>query len=246
MSRRLKTWLLVGVLATMINLPLLHSTLQARDLDRNGIRSTVPAQTLEEAQTADGGAALEEAVRDAESGLVERLVVVRLPAEVVEAVVGQQVEEGAPAAQDDRVLVPFEEAAYDAVVASGETEVVHKSDNPKVYRVTGRVGSSAALITTLVANAILVALVGFFVAVRSRLRPELRLLATEDLVRAAPGGVLERLEGTSYRVCGDVAVIEQDELVLEVGDRRVRVHLDGHHNPAGYQQSVEVRGTMVG
>ena len=236
MSRRLKTWLLVGVLVTMINLPLLLSTLQERDLDGDGTRVDVPARAAQDVEgddTSDGEAA-------------ERLVVVSLPDEVVEAVVGDQEEQGAPAAQDERVLVPLEQAAYDDVVATERAEVVFLPDNPKVYRVTGRETSNAALVTTLVADGALALLVGLVLLLRGRLRPELRLVASEDLAPAEPGGVLERIEGMSYRVRGDVVAIEDDEVVLEVGDRRVRVHLDGHHNPAGHQDSVEVRGTMVG
>ena len=140
-----------------------------------------------------------------------------------------------------------EKPAYDAVVASGRAEVVYLPDNPKVYRVTGRDTGNAALLTTLVADGVLVVLVGLFLLLRHRLRPELQLLATGDLETSSDtDGVLERIEGQSYRVRGAVATIEDDEVVLEVGDRRVRVHLDGHHNPAGHQEGVEVRGTMVG
>ena len=117
----------------------------------------------------------------------------------------------------------------------------------QVYRVTGRDTGNAALLTTLVADGVLVVLVGLFLLLRHRLRPELQLLATGDLETSSDtDGVLERIEGQSYRVRGAVASIEEDEVVLEVGDRRVRVHLDGHHNPAGHQEGVEVRGTMVG
>ena len=35
-----------------------------------------------------------------------------------------------------------------------------------------------------------------------------------------------------------------ERVVLDLGDRRVRVILDGHHNPAGYQQPVRATGTM--
>ncbi len=234
MSRRLKTLLLVGVLVAMINLPLLSSVLQQRDLESNGTRVDVPAEPV----TVAPGAG---------EDVVERLVGVSLPDAVVEAVVGQQRAEGAAEAQDERVVVPLQETAYDDVVASGSAEVVYLPDNPKVYRVTGRDSGNAALVTTLVADGVLVVLVGLFLVLRHRLRPELRLLATGDLQPSADtDGLLERIEGQSYRVRGAVAALEDDEVVLEVGDRRVRVHLDGHHNPAGHREGVEVRGTMVG
>ncbi|MEP7737677.1 hypothetical protein ABKW28_08510 [Nocardioides sp. 31GB23] len=234
MSRRLKTWLLVGVLVTMINLPLAGSLLQQRDLGANGTRVDVPAQPVTVSP-------------EAGSDVVDRLVGVSLPDAVVEAVVGEQREQDAPEAQDERVVVSLERPAYDAVVESGRAEVVYLPDNPKVYRVTGRDSGNAALLTTLVADGVLVVLVGLFLLLRHRLRPELRLLATGDLETSSDtDGLLERIEGQTYRVRGAVAAIEDDEVVLEVGDRRVRVHLDGHHNPAGHQEGVEVRGTMVG
>ncbi len=234
MSRRLKTLLLVGVLVTMINLPLLSSLLQDRDLRTNGTRVEVAAEPVE--------------VADADRGdVVERLVAVALPGTVVEAVVGEQQEEGAAPAQDERIVVPLEEAAYDDAVASGRAEVVYLPDNPKVYRVTGRESGNEALVTTLAADAALVVVVGLFLLLRHRLRPELRLVATGDLVATSETeALLERLEAQSYRVRGSVALVEGDEVVLEVGDRRVRVQLDGHRNPAGHSESVEVRGTMVG
>lgn len=233
MSRRLKTILLVGVLVAMVNLPLLGSLLQDRDLRTDGTRVEVAAEPVE--------------VADPSGDELDRLVAVALPDAVVEAVVGEQAEDGAAPAQDERIVVQLEQAAYDDVVASGRAEVVHLPDNPKVYRVTGRETGNTALVTTLAVDAALVVLVGLFLALRHRLRPELRLVATGDLVTTTEAdGLLERLEAQSYRVRGSVALVEDDDVVLVVGDRRVRVHLDGHHNPAARLDHVEVRGTMVG
>ena len=38
----------------------------------------------------------------------------------------------------------------------------------------------------------------------------------------------------------------EGQVLLKVADRRVRVHLDGHTNPAGYQQGAQVLGRVVG
>ena len=54
-----------------------------------------------------------------------------------------------------------------------------------------------------------------------------------------------RIAGQRYIVTGDVVEIEDDEMVLDLGDRRVRVLLDGHPNPAGYQQPVRATGYMI-
>ena len=78
----------------------------------------------------------------------------------------------------------------------------------------------------------------------SRLRSDLVLVATEDLERCPPGSVLDPIDGRRFVVCGEVEEIEDDAVVLDLGDRRVRVILDGHHNPAGYQQPVRATGTM--
>ena len=71
-------------------------------------------------------------------------------------------------------------------------------------------------------------------------------MATEDVQHAEPGSTLERLDGATYLVEGQVVVIEPDLLVLDLGDRRVRVDLAGHHNPVGYQQPARVRARLIG
>ena len=72
------------------------------------------------------------------------------------------------------------------------------------------------------------------------------LVATEDLERCPPGSVFDQVEGHRFVVCGEVEEIEADAVVLDLGDRRVRVLLDGHRNPAGYQQPVRATGTLRG
>jgi hypothetical protein len=72
------------------------------------------------------------------------------------------------------------------------------------------------------------------------------LVATEDLERCPPGSVLDQVDGLRFVVCGEIEPIEDDEVVLDLGDRRVRVVLDGQHNPAGHQQAVRATGTMRG
>ena len=59
-------------------------------------------------------------------------------------------------------------------------------------------------------------MLGLFL-VRARSRPEMRLVATDDLRRTAPGGVLERVMGNEYRVVGDIEEPSDRELVLDVG-----------------------------
>jgi hypothetical protein len=102
------------------------------------------------------------------------------------------------------------------------------------------------LVITIVADLFLLVIVLLLLRFGSRLRQEMVLVATEDLVRCPPGSVLNQVGGLRFVVCGEVETIEDGEVVLDLGDRRVRVVLDGHHNPAGYQQPVRATGTMRG
>lgn len=102
------------------------------------------------------------------------------------------------------------------------------------------------VVSGLVANAVVLGAAWLLPRLRGRTRPELRMVATHDLVATAGEAVLDRVHGNDYVVRGEVAAIDGDELLLQVADRRVRVLLDGHAVPAGIGQDVEVRGTMVG
>jgi len=108
------------------------------------------------------------------------------------------------------------------------------------------VRSRLGLVITLLADLFLLAMLVLMLRFRSALRVELVLRATEDLERCPPGARLDRIAGLTYVVCGEVAELGDDEVVLDLGDRRVRVLLDGHVNPAGYEQPVRVTGFMVG
>ena len=118
-------------------------------------------------------------------------------------------------------------------------------DNGGVFEAEGQVPSRVGLLITGLADLFLVAIVVLMVRFRSVMRVELVLRATEDLERCPPGSRLDRIEGLRYLVSGDVVQIEDDEVVLDLGDRTVRVLLDGYANPAGFQQSVCAVGYMV-
>ena len=208
--------LLVLLLLVVVNLPPAHAAWSDHRLDGDGVTETVPAST---------------------DGVDPTTVQVSLPAPVAEELGGDRGLLVQPA-----VLEPD---AYDAATASGEVEVTYLPDDPGTYRVEGASGG-LALATVLLANAALLLVVGLFLLVRGRTRPELRMVATDDVRRVPPGALLERVQGNDYVVRGDIEELADDELLLQVADRRVRVLLDGHANPASYQQSVEVRGAMIG
>lgn len=211
--------LLILLLVVVVNVPPLHAAWTDQRLDGG---TTVPA-----AATPEG----------APPGQLN----VAMPREVTEALTPDE-------SGDEGLLVlpaRVDPATYDRAVASGELDVTYLPDDPAVYRVEGA-DNGIALTSILVINGGLLLLVALFLLVRGRSRPELRMVATADLRRVPPGALLERLHGNDYVVRGDIDQLADDELVLEVGDRRVRVLLDGYVNPAAYQQSVEVRGTMIG
>ena len=135
---------------------------------------------------------------------------------------------------------------HDDAVASQQVTVRALPGSSTVWRVEGEATSNVGLVITVVADVFLLILVLLLVRFGSRLRQEMVLVATEDLERCPPGSVLDQVDGLRFVVCGEVETIEDDEVVLDLGDRRVRVILDGHHNPAGYQQPVRATGTIRG
>jgi hypothetical protein len=145
---------------------------------------------------------------------------------------------------DGRVRV--DESTYDTARDSHEVEVRSLPGSTAVWDVEGEVTGRLGLVITLIADLSLLVMVLLLVRFGSRLRSELVLVATEDLTRCPPGPSLDAIDATTYVVCGEVDQIEDDAVVLDLGDRRVRVLLDGHVNPAGYQQPVRAVGTMHG
>ncbi|QIG45255.1 hypothetical protein G5V58_23085 [Nocardioides anomalus] len=140
--------------------------------------------------------------------------------------------------------VPVEESAYDDAVARGTTTVRVLPGSTTVWEVAGEARGGVGLVITVVADVFLLVLVLLLLRFGSRLRQDMVLVATEDLERCPPGSVLDQVDGLRFVVCGEVETIEDDAVVLDLGDRRVRVLLDGHHNPAGHQQPVRATGTL--
>lgn len=156
----------------------------------------------------------------------------------------------AVAATDDQPAfggtVRVDEPTYDDAVVSQEVQVRVLPGSTTVWEVDGEVESGVGLAITVLADIFLLVLVLLLVRFGSRLRQEMVLVATEDLERCPPGSVLDQVDGLRFVVCGEVEEIEDDSVVLDLGDRRVRVILDGHQNPAGYQQPVRATGLMRG
>lgn len=217
MKGRWQTVLMIGLLFAAVNLPLLHSMWLDRQLEANGIDVV--------------GEVRSDRVVDPNDD----------PKYAIGFVLDRSVD---PDQQPYAVQV--DEETYDEAVASREIDVRVIEDDLDVFEVEGQVTNNVALIITLFADLFLIVITILFLRFRSALRAELQLVATEDLTRTTPGAVLERIDGLTYVVAGEVHTIGEDEIVLDLGDRLVRIFLDGHANPVGYQQPARVVGRMVG
>jgi hypothetical protein len=142
--------------------------------------------------------------------------------------------------------VRLDERAYAAAVESEQVQVRVLPGSATVWRVDGESRSGVGLVITLMADVFLLVLLLLLLRFGARLHSDLVLVATEDLERCPPGSAFDQVEGQRFVVCGEIEEIEDDAVVLDLGDRRVRVVLDGHHNPAGYQQPVRATGTLRG
>jgi hypothetical protein len=214
--RRRTRILLILVLVVFVNLPAVHSTWQRWKVERSGVGTTA---TVVQTEERDGGYWLSfEYPPSVDLGDVE---VGRWPAEV------------------DR-------ATWEDARESGEIGVRYLEGRVSAYEVDGQQYHWAGLVTTGIFDAILVVIVLLARRFGRRRRPlPLRVAAIGDVERCAPGGLLEQVEGDLYVVRGEVAAIEGDEVLLDLGDQDVWVILDGHRNPVGYQQPAQVRGRLL-
>ncbi len=146
----------------------------------------------------------------------------------------------------ENAVAEVDEATYDEAKRTGQLEVRVLPDGGDAFVVDGQVTGRLGLVITILADVLLVAMVLLMLRFRSVMRVQLVLRATQDLERCPPGSRLDRLEGLRYLVSGDVVEIHDDEVVLDLGDRTVRVLLDGHTNPADFEQPVRAIGHMVG
>jgi hypothetical protein len=216
MTRRTNRILLVVVLVAFINLPVLHSTWTRWQVDRNGTDTT--AEVVDTRRLG--------ADEDPSYWLVYRF-----PESI-------DPERAQWSAQVERST--FEEASAD-----GSVDVRVLEDRPAAHVVEGQVRNPLGLIITLIADAILLAILLLVGRVRPRKPVPIRIAAIGDVERCPPDRVIEQIEGDLYLVRGEVTGIDGDEIVLDAGERDVLVILDGHRNPVGYQQQAEVRGRIV-
>jgi hypothetical protein len=214
-----KALLLVVLLVVVINLPLVHSGLTSWRVERSGTDVTATVTAHRVLSPEDD------------------------PAYFVEFVY--------PGDDPDDPDVPrwtaeVDRATYEQAVADEAIGVRVLPDRPAAYTVDGQVTHRLGLVITLIADAALLTMLLLLWRFRARLRPRLEAVAVADVERCKPGGSLEKTDDGLYLVSGEVSGIKDDEIILELGDRQVRVLLDGHANPVGYQQPARVRVRLVG
>lgn len=211
MSR--SSWVLIAVVIALVNLPLVHSTWTRASVERSGV---------------EVAAVVTEARNLGSAETPSWWLSYRLPKAI-------DPEQAIWSAEVDA-------AAYEKSEAAGTVPVRVIEGKPATAIVEGEVRSSAGLIGTLAADAVLLVMLLLLWKFRGRGRREVETVeALEDVSLARPGATWEDLGDGTVRVTGEVLERDEHEVVLDLGDRLVRVVLDGHANHVGYQQPAQVR-----
>ena len=207
------SWVLIAVVIVLVNLPVVHSTWTRSSVERSGV---------------EVAAVVTEARNLGSAETPSWWLSYRLP----EAIDPEQASWSAE----------VDAAAYEKAEEDGTVPVRVIEGRPATAIVEGEVRSSTGLIGTLVVDALLLAMLLLLWRVRGRGRREVETVeALEDVSLAGPGASWEDLGDGTVRVSGEVLERDEHEVVLDVGDKLVRVVLDGHANPVGHPQSAQVR-----
>lgn len=213
LTHRRSAVVLVVLAAVVINLPIAHSTWYAWRLDRNGVETEATVVDTHRVPP-DGG----------DKYVVEFRFVRELdPSQEV-------------------WFAQVDEATYDSARTDETVEARMLPERPGTYEVDGQQQSALPWVITLLGDVMLLGVALLYWRTRPTPGLDLRLVATADVERCKPRSSIELLEDGSYVVCGEVSGIEDDAIVLDLGDQSVRVELDGHANPVGYQQPARVTG----
>lgn len=208
------SWVLIAVLIVLVNMPLVQSTWTRWSVERSG--DDVRAEVTEARNLGSA---------DSPSWWLSY----RLPESV-------DPEQATWSAEVDA-------AAYEEAEQSGTVPVRVIEGRPASAIVEGEVRSRTGLIGTLVADALLLAMVLLLRRSRGRGRREVETVGALEDVMPAPdrGASWEDLGDGTVRVSGEVLEHDAHEVLLDLGDRLVRVVLDGHANHVGDQRLAQVR-----
>ena len=213
LSNRRSALVLVLLAAVVINLPIVHSTWYAWRLDRAGVETQATVVDTQRVPPDEDGRYVVEFRFDRTLDPEQRVW-----------------------------FAQVDEDTYDAARADETIGARMLPARPGTYEVDGQQRSSLPWIITLLGDVMLLGIALLYWRTRPTPGLELRLVATADVERCKPKASLERLEDGSYVVCGEVSGIEDDAIVLDVGEQSVRVELAGYANPVGYQQPARVTG----
>lgn len=119
-------------------------------------------------------------------------------------------------------------ASWDRAQAAGDIRVRVLAGTPSANTADGEVRRRVGLVTTLVVDVLLALLLGLVWRSRGRGAVDVEVVeAVSDVEPAEPGVGWEDLGEGIVRVTGEVVDHEDDELLLALSDRLVRVILDG-------------------
>jgi hypothetical protein len=140
-----------------------------------------------------------------------------------------------------------ERATYEKAVETKKITVRVLDGRPEAHIVEGEIHSNAPYVVTGVSLAI-VLVVGLWWVKVGRRRPAVRLRALGPLEPAADElPSLGRVPGEDvYEAVGTLVSGDDAEAVLDIGERRVVVALDGHANPVAVGSPARARGPVIG
>jgi len=208
--------MVVVMLALLINLPLLQTTYNRWEVERSG--SDVSATLVDDEVVGEDTLAY--------------FLSYRLPEDVDP---GQSV-----------WPVRVDQAAYDDAVAGGQVTVRVLEGDPSRAVADGQVVGRAGLVATLALDGALLAILGLVWRFGRYGRPELlRIEAVGDVTGGLPGGAIVESSDGLLTVRGRVVEITDDDVVLDTGDRRVVVVLDGRRVLVDLHECGQVPGRRL-
>jgi hypothetical protein len=128
-----------------------------------------------------------------------------------------------------------------------QLEVKVLKGHPSAFHVDGQVRSTAPLVITVVADLLIVLLLGLSWRSGGRLRrPTLVGVAVEDVQPGEEGSLLDKQSDGTYLINGEVGSIGPSTCVLVLRDRDVEIQLRDHENPVPVGERARVRAQLVG